>query len=220
MNKRPRETLAPEQRPCSWGRRTEAEPPGGRSALREVPRGGEEVKAEGTEQAGGPGCHEGGRTVGRRAGRGRPGADTEGRGGLPAPARPVQVCVQAIRSLLAWFSFLSLQEFEKLSDFFKTHYRLELMEKDLCVKGWNWGTVKFGGESCGRLRFRGRRKDERFPPLTCLALSLLLPLISCPFVNDRVFIEDQRCIRGSGINRQPLGPLRREPTVWWERSLC
>ena len=37
-------------------------------------------------------------------------------------------------------------EFEKLSDFLKTHYRLELMEKDLCVKGWNWGTVKFGGQ--------------------------------------------------------------------------
>lgn len=44
------------------------------------------------------------------------------------------------------FSPFDLQEFEKLSDFFKTHYRLELMEKDLCVKGWNWGTVKFGGE--------------------------------------------------------------------------
>lgn len=27
------------------------------------------------------------------------------------------------------------------------------MEKDLCVKGWNWGTVKFGGESGERLRF-------------------------------------------------------------------
>ena len=50
-------------------------------------------------------------------------------------------------------SFLHPQEFEKLSDFFKTHYRLELMEKDLCVKGWNWGTVKFGGESWGGLRF-------------------------------------------------------------------
>ncbi|EHB15889.1 FACT complex subunit SSRP1 [Heterocephalus glaber] len=36
--------------------------------------------------------------------------------------------------------------FQKLSDFFKTHYHLELMEKDLCVKGWNWGTVKFGGQ--------------------------------------------------------------------------
>lgn len=39
------------------------------------------------------------------------------------------------------------QEFDKLSDFFKAHYRLELAEKDLCVKGWNWGTVRFGGES-------------------------------------------------------------------------
>lgn len=47
---------------------------------------------------------------------------------------------------IALSSPYNLQEFEKLSDFFKTHYRLELMEKDLCVKGWNWGTVKFGGE--------------------------------------------------------------------------
>ncbi|XP_060119091.1 FACT complex subunit SSRP1 [Heteronotia binoei] len=37
-------------------------------------------------------------------------------------------------------------EFDKLSDFFKTHYHLDLAEKDLCVKGWNWGTVKFGGQ--------------------------------------------------------------------------
>ncbi|XP_019370052.1 PREDICTED: FACT complex subunit SSRP1 [Crocodylus porosus] len=37
-------------------------------------------------------------------------------------------------------------EFDKLSDFFKSHYRLELAEKDLCVKGWNWGTVRFGGQ--------------------------------------------------------------------------
>ncbi|KAF7236023.1 FACT complex subunit SSRP1 [Varanus komodoensis] len=37
-------------------------------------------------------------------------------------------------------------EFDKLSDFFKTHFHLELVEKDLCVKGWNWGTVKFGGQ--------------------------------------------------------------------------
>lgn len=54
------------------------------------------------------------------------------------------------------------QEFEKLSDFFKTHYRLELMEKDLCVKGWNWGTVKFGGESWGRLRFGGEGRMKGF----------------------------------------------------------
>ncbi|KAH0621139.1 hypothetical protein JD844_022181 [Phrynosoma platyrhinos] len=37
-------------------------------------------------------------------------------------------------------------EFDKLADFFKTHFHLELAEKDLCVKGWNWGTVKFGGQ--------------------------------------------------------------------------
>ena len=36
------------------------------------------------------------------------------------------------------------------------------MEKDLCVKGWNWGTVKFGGESSreiGGFRGGGKMKD-------------------------------------------------------------
>ncbi|XP_056626171.1 FACT complex subunit SSRP1a [Triplophysa dalaica] len=36
-------------------------------------------------------------------------------------------------------------DFEKLSAFFKTNYKLELTEKDMCVKGWNWGTAKFAG---------------------------------------------------------------------------
>uniref|UniRef100_W5MP26 FACT complex subunit SSRP1 n=1 Tax=Lepisosteus oculatus TaxID=7918 RepID=W5MP26_LEPOC len=37
------------------------------------------------------------------------------------------------------------KDFEKISEYFKNNYRVELMEKDLCVKGWNWGTAKFGG---------------------------------------------------------------------------
>lgn len=36
-------------------------------------------------------------------------------------------------------------DFEKLSAFFKANYKLELTEKDMCVKGWNWGTAKFSG---------------------------------------------------------------------------
>uniref|UniRef100_A0A3P8VIM4 FACT complex subunit SSRP1 n=1 Tax=Cynoglossus semilaevis TaxID=244447 RepID=A0A3P8VIM4_CYNSE len=36
-------------------------------------------------------------------------------------------------------------DFEKISEFFKTNYKLELTEKDMCVKGWNWGTAKFSG---------------------------------------------------------------------------
>uniref|UniRef100_A0A671V6Z8 FACT complex subunit SSRP1 n=1 Tax=Sparus aurata TaxID=8175 RepID=A0A671V6Z8_SPAAU len=36
-------------------------------------------------------------------------------------------------------------DFEKISEFFKTNYKLELAEKDMCVKGWNWGTAKFSG---------------------------------------------------------------------------
>ncbi|XP_068111683.1 FACT complex subunit SSRP1 [Hyperolius riggenbachi] len=37
-------------------------------------------------------------------------------------------------------------EFEKLSDYFKNHFQVDLVEKDMCVKGWNWGSVRFGGQ--------------------------------------------------------------------------
>uniref|UniRef100_A0A8C6TK77 FACT complex subunit SSRP1 n=1 Tax=Neogobius melanostomus TaxID=47308 RepID=A0A8C6TK77_9GOBI len=36
-------------------------------------------------------------------------------------------------------------DFEKISEFFKVNYKVELTEKDMCVKGWNWGTAKFSG---------------------------------------------------------------------------
>ncbi|XP_038148507.1 FACT complex subunit SSRP1a isoform X1 [Cyprinodon tularosa] len=36
-------------------------------------------------------------------------------------------------------------DFEKISEFFKVNYKVELSEKDLSVKGWNWGTAKFSG---------------------------------------------------------------------------
>uniref|UniRef100_A0A3B3CQ25 FACT complex subunit SSRP1 n=1 Tax=Oryzias melastigma TaxID=30732 RepID=A0A3B3CQ25_ORYME len=36
-------------------------------------------------------------------------------------------------------------DFEKISEFFKANYKMELTEKDMCVKGWNWGTAKFSG---------------------------------------------------------------------------
>uniref|UniRef100_A0A4W5NNQ1 FACT complex subunit SSRP1 n=1 Tax=Hucho hucho TaxID=62062 RepID=A0A4W5NNQ1_9TELE len=36
-------------------------------------------------------------------------------------------------------------DFEKISEYFKSHYKVELSEKELCVKGWNWGTAKFSG---------------------------------------------------------------------------
>ncbi|XP_038856016.1 FACT complex subunit SSRP1-like isoform X2 [Salvelinus namaycush] len=37
------------------------------------------------------------------------------------------------------------EDFEKISEYFKAHYKVELSEKELCVKGWNWGTTKFSG---------------------------------------------------------------------------
>ncbi|XP_042626495.1 FACT complex subunit SSRP1a, partial [Cyprinus carpio] len=42
-------------------------------------------------------------------------------------------------------SFSCSQDFEKISAFFKANYKVELAEKDMCVKGWNWGTAKFTG---------------------------------------------------------------------------
>ncbi|XP_064200091.1 FACT complex subunit SSRP1a isoform X2 [Anguilla rostrata] len=36
-------------------------------------------------------------------------------------------------------------DFEKISEYFKANYKVELAEKDMCVKGWNWGTAKFSG---------------------------------------------------------------------------
>ncbi|MBN3305407.1 SSRP1 protein, partial [Amia calva] len=36
-------------------------------------------------------------------------------------------------------------DLEKISEYFKTNYRLDVTEKDMCVKGWNWGTAKFTG---------------------------------------------------------------------------
>ncbi|XP_039545753.1 FACT complex subunit SSRP1 isoform X1 [Pimephales promelas] len=36
-------------------------------------------------------------------------------------------------------------DLDKISEYFKANYKVELMEKDMCVKGWNWGTAKFNG---------------------------------------------------------------------------
>ncbi|XP_075440325.1 FACT complex subunit SSRP1 [Ascaphus truei] len=37
-------------------------------------------------------------------------------------------------------------EYDKLSEYFKSNFHVDLVEKDLCVKGWNWGSVRFGGQ--------------------------------------------------------------------------
>lgn len=43
------------------------------------------------------------------------------------------------------------QDFEKISEFFKANYKVELAEKDMCVKGWNWGTAKFSGKGLTKM---------------------------------------------------------------------
>ncbi|XP_066138574.1 FACT complex subunit Ssrp1 [Euwallacea fornicatus] len=34
---------------------------------------------------------------------------------------------------------------EKIAKFFSNTYKIDMLEKELCLKGWNWGTAKFNG---------------------------------------------------------------------------
>lgn len=40
---------------------------------------------------------------------------------------------------------ISWQDQEKLVRFFSVNYEKEMQEKELCVKGWNWGSAVFKG---------------------------------------------------------------------------
>lgn len=56
-------------------------------------------------------------------------------------------CFSCLAASLSSSSFtFAYQDFEKISEFFKANYKMELTEKDMCVKGWNWGTAKFSGK--------------------------------------------------------------------------
>ena len=41
--------------------------------------------------------------------------------------------------------FFLLQDYGELRDFFKSTFKKDLKEVDLCVKGWNWGEAKVTG---------------------------------------------------------------------------
>ena len=34
---------------------------------------------------------------------------------------------------------------DKIAKYFSTTYKLDMLEKELSLKGWNWGTAKFNG---------------------------------------------------------------------------
>lgn len=38
-----------------------------------------------------------------------------------------------------------MQEQDKVAKFFKSNYNKDMLEKELSLKGWNWGTAKFNG---------------------------------------------------------------------------
>uniref|UniRef100_A0A3P9B2D7 FACT complex subunit SSRP1 n=1 Tax=Maylandia zebra TaxID=106582 RepID=A0A3P9B2D7_9CICH len=65
-------------------------------------------------------------------------------------------------------------DFEKISEFFKANYKVELTEKDMCVKGWNWGTAKFSG---------------KFFRITALIMSEILMMISEVKINSQFKIS-------------------------------
>lgn len=39
----------------------------------------------------------------------------------------------------------NLQDQDKIAKYFKNTYRLDMLEKELAIKGWNWGSTKFNG---------------------------------------------------------------------------
>lgn len=42
-------------------------------------------------------------------------------------------------------SILYVQEQEKIAKFFVSNYKKDMLEKEMSLKGWNWGTAKFNG---------------------------------------------------------------------------
>ena len=52
-------------------------------------------------------------------------------------------------SLLLYFHLLlfCFQNFDQLSEFISKYFKVDLQEVELSVKGWNWGTAKFEGQS-------------------------------------------------------------------------
>lgn len=47
-------------------------------------------------------------------------------------------------ALVRYMGFKPGEE-EKIAPFFKKHYQQEVLEKELSLRGWNWGTVHFNG---------------------------------------------------------------------------
>lgn len=39
----------------------------------------------------------------------------------------------------------TFKEQDKVAKFFKNNYHKDMLEKELSLKGWNWGTAKFNG---------------------------------------------------------------------------
>lgn len=37
------------------------------------------------------------------------------------------------------------QDQDKIAKYFKNTYHLDMLEKELALKGWNWGSAKFNG---------------------------------------------------------------------------
>lgn len=47
--------------------------------------------------------------------------------------------------MFIYMSILHIQEQEKIAKFFVSNYKKDMLEKELSLKGWNWGTAKFNG---------------------------------------------------------------------------
>ncbi|XP_041029977.1 FACT complex subunit SSRP1-like [Carcharodon carcharias] len=61
-------------------------------------------------------------------------------------ARGYGIKLQLRNGNLCKFDGFREGDFDKMADYFKSHYQVELHEKEMCVKGWNWGTARFNGQ--------------------------------------------------------------------------
>lgn len=50
-------------------------------------------------------------------------------------------------SILHMKSYLLSQERERLAKFFTQTYGKDMLDRELSVKGWNWGTANFNGSA-------------------------------------------------------------------------
>lgn len=81
---------------------------------------------------------------------------------------PTCCCVRLMLDNGQITRFMGFKEndFDKLRNYMQTNFDIELKPKDLCLRGWNWGTAEFKGSV---LSFDVEGKSGKLDYLWCVA---------------------------------------------------